>query len=250
LPVALVLSALIWIIATAGGRQIFIKEVLGDAFDSQAEHFLRGNVDVDAEAIRWEAMVVNGKARMYFGPFPALLRIPLNLIYPAGRGAWSRISGFLAGEIALFAFCALLADALKTSALSARARNWLGAACLVGFVFGTPLLLLLGNLSIYNEAIILALAWSVAAFFFAWRCRSAEGRALIVSLVGFSVCSAAALLSRVTFGAPLILIAVFLAIRFIREKRWRLLPALLIPLIIGLAFHFGLAMRDSAVLLE
>jgi hypothetical protein len=40
--VALVLSALIWIIATAGGRQIFIKEVLGDAFDSQAEPFERG----------------------------------------------------------------------------------------------------------------------------------------------------------------------------------------------------------------
>jgi len=54
--VALVLSALIWIIATAGGRQIFVKEVLGDAFDSQAEHFLRGNVDVDGDAIRWEAI--------------------------------------------------------------------------------------------------------------------------------------------------------------------------------------------------
>ena len=69
LPVALVLSGLIWIIATAGGRQIFIKEVLGDAFDSQAEHFLRGNVDVDGEAIRWEAMVVDGKAVCTSGHF-------------------------------------------------------------------------------------------------------------------------------------------------------------------------------------
>src|SRR5437016_6284183 len=99
--VALVLSVLIWIIATTGGRQVFVKEVLGDAFDSQAEHFLHGNVDVDADAIRSEAMLVNGKTRMYFGPFPALLRIPLNLIYPAGHGAWSRVSGFLAGELAL-----------------------------------------------------------------------------------------------------------------------------------------------------
>ena len=29
------------------GRQIFINEVLGDAYDSQAEHFLRGDVGVD-----------------------------------------------------------------------------------------------------------------------------------------------------------------------------------------------------------
>src|SRR5256885_10297077 len=106
LPVTLLLSAVLWVFTTTGGRQIFVKEVLGDAFDSQAEHFLRGNVDVDGDAIRWEAMVVNGKARMYFGPFPALLRMPLNRIYPAGRGAWSRISGFLQAEIALFALTA------------------------------------------------------------------------------------------------------------------------------------------------
>lgn len=26
---------------------------------------------------------------MYFGPFPAFLRVALDLIYPTGRGAWS-----------------------------------------------------------------------------------------------------------------------------------------------------------------
>ena len=56
-------------------------------------------------AIGHETMIVNGKVRMYFGPFPALLRIPLNFIYPAGHGKWSRISGFCAGLIALFALC-------------------------------------------------------------------------------------------------------------------------------------------------
>lgn len=34
-------------------------------------------------------MIVDGKVRMYFGPFPALLTIPLNFAYPEGRGsAW------------------------------------------------------------------------------------------------------------------------------------------------------------------
>jgi len=59
------LSLVLWFFATTGGRQIFVKEVLGGAYDSQAEHFLRGNVDVGAEAIRHEAMIVNDHVRMY-----------------------------------------------------------------------------------------------------------------------------------------------------------------------------------------
>src|SRR6266478_7005446 len=154
LPLILLLSVLLWVFTTTGGRQIFVKEVLGGAYDSQAEHFLRGDVDVDAEAIRHEATIVNDHVRMYFGPFPALLRIPLNFLSPAGHGKWSRISGFCAGAISLFAFAGLVRIALRSSPLSSRARNWLGNACVIGFALGSPLLLLLGNLSIYDEAII------------------------------------------------------------------------------------------------
>src|SRR4029077_18410792 len=76
---------------------------------------------------------------------------------------------------------------------------------------------------------------------FAWRSRKAEGRALILSLLGFSISAACALLSRVTYGAPLVLIAPVLAIRLVREKRLHLLPALFLPLIIGVAFHLFLS---------
>lgn len=233
----LALSVLIWIIATTGGRDIFVKEVLGEAFDSQAEHFLRGNVDLDNDAIASEAMIVNGKTRMYFGPFPALVRIPLNFVYPAGRGAWSRISGFLAGELALVAFAGLISRALCASSLSSPARNLLGNACLIGFVFSTPVLFLLGNLSIYSEPILWGLAWSLAALFFAWRSQEATGRAYVISLFGFSLSTAAALLSRVTYGGPLLLIGLFLAIRLLRRKQFRPLMALLIPLTAGVVLH-------------
>ena len=136
LPVTVAMSVLIWIIATSGGNHIFVKEWLGEAYDSQAAHFLRGDVGVDVEAIRSEAMIVNGKVRMYFGPFPAFLRIPLNFVYPEGRGKWSRLSGFLAGTIALFAFSGLVRSALLKSSLSVSARRLLGDALVVGFVFG------------------------------------------------------------------------------------------------------------------
>jgi hypothetical protein len=241
LPLLLLLSVLLWFYTTTGGRQVFVNEVLGAAYDSQAEHFLRGNVDVDVEAIGHEAMIVDGKVRMYFGPFPAFLRIPLNSVYPAGYGKWSRISGFCAGVIALCAFAGLVGIALRSSLLSSQARNCIGNACVVGFALGSPLLLLLGNLSIYDEAMIRGLAWSLAALFFALRSRDAESAALTRTLLGFSVCAAGALLSRVTFGIPFILIALLLALRIRRENRIANFTALILPLAAALVFYVWLS---------
>ena len=70
LPLLVALSVLLWFYTTTGGRQVFVKEVLGGAYDSQAEHFLQGNVDVDAAAIGHEAMIVDGKVRMYLWTIP------------------------------------------------------------------------------------------------------------------------------------------------------------------------------------
>jgi hypothetical protein len=220
-----------------GGRQIFVKEWLGEAYDSQADHFLRGDVGVDVGAISSEAMIVNGKVRMYFGPFPAFFRIPLNFVYPEGRGKWSRLSGFLAGTIALFAFAGLVTSPLLKSSLSVPARRLLGSALVVGFVLGSPILFLVGNLSIYNEGIVWGLAWSLAALYFAFQSREDEGSSLTRSFFGFSLCSAGALLSRVTFGLPFIIMAPFLAVRVRREDRLANLAALFVPLAVGLLFY-------------
>lgn len=241
LPLLFVLSVLLWFYTTTGGQQVFVNEVLGGAYDSQAEHFVRGNVDVDVAAIRHEAMIVNGKVRMYFGPFPAFLRIPLNFAYPGGYGKWSRISGFCAAIIAIFAFAGIVAAALRSSPLSLGARNWVGNACIVGFALGSPLLLLLGNLSIYDEAIIWGLAWSLAALYFALRSQHAGAGALTRSLLGFSLCAAGALLSRVTFGVPFILIALLLVLRMPKENRITNLLALLLPLGAAFAFYVWLS---------
>ena len=54
-----------------GGRQIFVSEVLSKAYDSQAEHFLRGDVGVDGDAIRHEVIVVSGKSRIVLWTVPS-----------------------------------------------------------------------------------------------------------------------------------------------------------------------------------
>src|SRR5437763_10164191 len=111
-PTLTILAVALWLFSTTAGDQVFVSDMLGEAYDSQAEHFLRGDVNVDGEAIRHEAMIVHGKARMYFGPLPALLRIPLNFVYPAGRGRWSRISVFSAAINAHSGLNTLLPNAL------------------------------------------------------------------------------------------------------------------------------------------
>jgi hypothetical protein len=240
LPVVVVLGVLLWMFTMTGGCDVFVNEVLSEAYDSQAEHLLRGDPGVDPGASRHESLIVDGKVRIYFGPFPAFLRIPVNLVYPSGRGYWSRICGYCAGMIALAAFAGLIRMALRSSQLSSRWQNWLGNACLVAFAFGSPLLLLLGNLSIYDEAIVWGLAWAMAAVYFALRSRDTEGAALRWSLLAFSFCAGAALLSRATFGAPFLLIAPLLAVRLFRTKPIGNLAALFLPLTAALVFYLVL----------
>jgi len=111
----------------------------------------------------------------------------------------------------------------------------------VGFALGSPLLLLLGNLSIYDEAIIWGFAWSLAALYSAWRSRITEGAALTRSLLAFSFCAGAALLSRATFGTPFVLIAPLLAIRLFHPQPIRNITALFLPLGAALAFYLFLS---------
>src|SRR5207247_11477230 len=110
-----------------------------------------------------------------------------------------------------------------------------------GFALGSPFRLLLGIRSIYDEAIIWGFALSLGAIFFAFRSRKAAGSALTGALLGFSLCAGCALLSRVTFGAPFILIAPFLALAIRPENRIINLAALLLPLGTALAFYIWLS---------
>ena len=74
LPLALVLGGLLWIFTMTGGRQIFVNEMLKrEVYDSQ-RYTSGGDPGVDGGAIRHESNIVDGKTRMYFGPFPAFVR--------------------------------------------------------------------------------------------------------------------------------------------------------------------------------
>ena len=190
-------------------------------------------------------MMVNGKARIYL-VFPAFARMPLIYLLSAGRGVWSRFCQFCAGIVALAAFAGLLHTALRSSALSTRWQKWMGGACLVGFVFGF-LFCFLSEAPLFKRTILWESCLVCGLSLFRFAIPEVRGRALMWSLLAFSFCAGAALLSRPTFGAPFLLIAVLLGIQSFQRRSIRNLAALCCRSGLRSFFTSLLLMPNSAI---
>ncbi len=192
-------------------------EVWGTAFDYLGGSLLHGSANIPAEAIGLEGIRNNGETFMYFGMFPALLRIIGNAINVTLFGLWSRISCFLALTIA-YGFCVLIARHALVSnrALSDNARQkWL-AAVAFGLGLGSPILFLSSDSMIFIESISWALCFTALAMYGFARYLSADtpgNSALVLS----SAAAAGALLSRMTFAIPLYLILGYLLSQRVRR---------------------------------
>src|SRR5688500_12434434 len=69
---------------------------LGGIFDAQARAFLDGNLSVDAAKVGFEGFLIDGKTYVYYGPFPALLRMPVLAVTDALDGRLTQLSIVLA----------------------------------------------------------------------------------------------------------------------------------------------------------
>lgn len=191
---AVIFTAYYWTI-TAGTWKLFQMEILGDVPDLLAQNFLVGRADVPLNAIGNEAWIHKGKAHMYFGPFVALLRLPLLMFGPGMLGLWSRASCLLAAALSVF-FTARLFRRRPGNAFSI-------AMVTTGIAFGSPIFYLTSTAYLYHEAILWGLAFSTGAiaFFFDEDFRK---RRPVTALATLSFFTAGALLSRLTFGLPLL----------------------------------------------
>ena len=238
LPIGVVMGMLLWIFTMTGGRQIFVNEMLSEAYDSQAEHLFRGDPGVDGGAIRHESLIVDGKTRMYLRaiscvrPHPAKPHLPerarvlvAHLWVLRRNDCASRVRGIDPNRLTLVATVESLEE-LARKRLSGRIRLWLPVA---------PASRQFINLRRSNR---LGIGWVFAALYFALRSRTAEGVVLTLCLLASFLAAGAALLSRATFGAPLLLVAPILALRFFKRNPIRNFAALFLPL--GAAFLFHL----------
>ena len=206
----------LWLV-TYGTWSLAGTELRGDAFDSLAKHLLKLDASVDYVTIDWEGLTVGSRTVMYFGPFPALLRIVPNLLFPSLYGQWSRSSCLIAALLSLAAALALGRAALKTDGRALDRRRWIGLVTVaVGFGLGTPVVYLVSCGRIYHESILWALCGSLWGLHFIVRLLN-RSISTLCGLSGLAISFSVALLSRVTFAIPIAMALAILLVRALVE---------------------------------
>lgn len=194
-----------WMLVTRFTGELIAPEWLSSVYDSLGAHLTHLSAEVDQSAILWEGLQVNNKTYAYFGPFPAFIRIGLNAVFPEFSGKWSRVSCLLAAVLSVIAFGTMVFRVTAANErLSAKEREALRIALTLGFAFGTPLTYLISCARIYHEAILWGLCgamWCVVAL----ASLVISGEPARRSLGIFSSAAFITILSRVTFGVPVIL---------------------------------------------
>ena len=155
--------------AAVGRLDLFRGETLGDFYEVQARSWLHRRWDAGPGDYFIERFNVNGRIFTYFGPAPALLRVPFVLFTRSLDGRLSRVSMILAFAILLGAATAITWQARRVL----RGGGMPTRAALVatgGFVFvcgcGTTALFLAAKTWVYSEAILWGAAMAVTSFAF------------------------------------------------------------------------------------
>jgi hypothetical protein len=166
LGISLVLLA--WLV-TEGDWEFFPKAGFLESFyDAQAQSLLHGRIDVPPEAIGTEAFMRDGKAYGYFGPTPALMRLPLELLLPGMYGRWGRMS-MLLGSVLTLGMLLLLMNRLESRfplPAAPRLRNLLRGVLILAAAMGSTNFFVSTEHKMYQESILWgsALAFAQAVF--------------------------------------------------------------------------------------
>lgn len=164
--------ALFWLISTSWRPWNLFTEAgfSADFYDEQARSFLRGRLAVRPEVPGPEGFVIDGKTYLYYGPFLAVVRVPLAMFGDLFVGRLVRCSMLIA-LVVLGRWAARLAVAGRRVVQSAltdtdeRHRpttesTW-PIPIFVGAVLFSPALFASGWVSVYHETEIWALALAV-----------------------------------------------------------------------------------------
>jgi hypothetical protein len=176
--------------------------VLGFTFNSMLLHLLRGEFDVDPEAIQWEAVITgDGKTYAYFGIVPALVRLPLLPFFDLRTTDVSALTCLAAVILAAAAKLGAL-QAIATHVPDASARRPALVAVAVVIVLGGAQLQFL-RVTVYQEAILWAGA--LAAVFVAVSVRGLVVRRPFSTrrLAALAILAGLAVLTRVSTGVGL-----------------------------------------------
>lgn len=224
-----VLVAFAWLVM-AGGWAPLQRQFFDDFFDAQARSFLDGRWDVPAETVGFEGFEVDGRTYIYFGPWPALLRIPVMLVTDRFDGRLTTSSMALAMVLLAVGGHRLnlaVRDLVRGPVPVSRREAVVTAGLAVAVLSGPPLWLA-SSAIVYHEAILWGLAFTVGAMaaVVSWVRRPTRA-----GLAAATVLAMGAVASRFTLGlgvvAGLALIALTAAVRSrVARRRGRAVESL------------------------
>lgn len=208
----------LWMI-TAGSWNLLRWERVGDFFDAQARGLLEGALAMDPFVLGIEAFFRRGNAYMYFGPLPAVFRIPVVALTDRYEGRLAGIS-FVAALMLLFLVVRSLGWRFRwhmCGAMRVSRFEQLSVALVFASIFaGSVLIFLSSRTWVYHEASIWGIALTLAALnsLFIWiDARSVE------RLVKTSLWATAAMSTRVSVGAGALAGLMLAAVFIILERR-------------------------------
>ncbi len=208
-----------------GSFDLFGAENFGLVFNSMLDHMLRGGWDVDPDVIGSEAFFHDGRTYAYFGPFPAILRLPLVALPHGLLPDWrslhvERLSCWMAVMIGIAAQANAIVGtlAMSTSPVKRKLALPLVAACALS---GPPMLLSWKGALVYHESILWAWAFAMSFVALALPVVHRPGPSSWRRLCALSLCAGLCLLTRSTTGAGLYLaIGMLLLFGVIRSGRY------------------------------
>jgi hypothetical protein len=189
-------------------------------YDVQAHSLLEGRWTVPPRVLGVEAFRMDHGTFIYFGPWPAVLRMPVAAVTHSFDGRLTQVSMLLAFAVALV-FTLRLAWRVRTLALGATPVGRFEAAAVGGFLFvagaGSALVFLGADLVVFQEAIIWGVAWALGAFeLLVGYAMTQKTRPLVLA----SGCTVLALASRAALGVgPLLAMGLLLLVVLLGRGR-------------------------------
>jgi hypothetical protein len=212
---------------------------LGFVYNSMLLHLLHGQLDVDPDAIQWEAVITgDGKTYAYFGIVPALLRLPLLPFVDLRTTDVSALTCLAAVVLAAGAKLAAL-RAIAESVVDARARRpALIATAVIVLLAGAQIQFL--RASVYQEAVLWAGAFAAVFVTLVVYALVDGGGFSRRRLTGLAALAGLAVLTRVSTGvglcAALVALAICLLVREGGRRAARMLaPAAVLVLLLAVA---------------
>ncbi len=216
---ALTLPVFYWMVS-AGQLNPFHAEPFGSFYDTQAHSLLELRWDVPAKEVAFEGFRIGGKTYLYFGPVPAILRMPVLAFTDSLDGRLTQVSMLAAFAVALVFIGRLswrIRRLVRGDASVSRLELWVVG----GYVFvigtGSVMLFLASRALVYHETELWGAALALAAYDAIFGFLGEPSRRWIV-LAG--IWSTLAFLTRATVGAgPVIALAIVLVVVLLRRLR-------------------------------